>query len=217
MKLTVTTDKQTRTYEIAESWDKLSTRTYQRILAEWDGKDLVRLFSIMSGIDYAFISTSDSEELEDSLLIATKFIYDEKPDFKDVPVPDEITLLGKTIKVPGNLGRLSIGQNIHVRQRLAKSKTYDELISFTCAVYLQPLLDQGSFDLDRAEEIEKHILDLPITKTYPIGFFLLRQLGSSGRTWTNALPLTLRLLTKSGQAFLQALKSANSNLLKTSI
>jgi len=217
VKLTVTTNKQTRSYEIAEAWDKLSTLTYQRIIAEWDRKDLIRLFSIMSGIEYAAIATSDSEELEDALLIATKFVFDEKPDFKSVPVPEQFTLGGKTIKIPKKLGRLSIGQNIHVRQRLAKSKTYDELISFTCAVYLQPLLDEGDFNLDRVEEIEKEILTMPITQTYPVGFFLLSQRASYGMGWRNVLSLMTRLSTASAQALQRWLSSSALNPMKTSI
>lgn len=182
MKWAVTTNKGKSEVSIPDGWAAMPTITYMKMAKEWDGKDTVSLFSILSGVSYRALYHSKDRELEAGLLAATQFIYEEKPTFKSQGKPDKFTFRGAEYTVPKDLTGLSIGQNIHVYQRLTGAKTYDELIALALAVYLQPIIDGKDFDLDRALELEKEIERMPITETYPLGFFLLQPLIKSGQT-----------------------------------
>jgi len=73
-------------------------------------------------------------------------------------------------------------------------------MSIVTAIYLQPLYDkkyyglkESLFDFHRAKELEKHILKLPITEVFPIGFFFLKQLRSYGKGF---LPTLNRMIQR---------------------
>ena len=189
------TSKGKREIKCPDSWANTSTANYQNLMREWDGKDLVKLFAILTGVELKTLANTHDLELEEALLIATNFIYTEPPTFKEKPAPKEFTYNSKKITFPKQVEGFSIGQSILIRQRLDEVKTYDELISYALAVYLQPKIDGGDFDSDRVEDIEAEILKMPITETYPLGFFLLRPLmrrGASG--WKIVRLLTIRYL-----------------------
>lgn len=193
--------------ELPQSWDEVPTLMFQRIATEWDCKDLISLFSIVSGIDYQAIRESRDGNLERKLFGATQFIFQSKTDFSKLPMPKAFFWRGREIKVPRNLGKLSIGQSVALKQRMfdhanimkdklqapmfAKDFLFDGLISYACSVYLQPLIDSVAFDSDLATDIEQEILKLPITSTYPLGFFLLTNVSGYGKSLkTDYLPWT---------------------------
>ena len=224
MKITVTTSKGTRSHEIADSWEKLSTGQYQRIVTDWDGKDLVKAFSILSGIEYTAVAASDSQEMEEALILSTRFLFTDEPVFKQFDLPKVITIRGKDIPIPSRIGRLSIAQNLHVRQKLNPERSYDELISFVTAIYLQPLVDGGLFDFgkaigetDQEKEIslETEVKKLPIMQTYPVGFFLLSQLLGSGLDSTQRWESTVVTALRDAGLFLRRQTSNVSNHLTT--
>jgi hypothetical protein len=182
--------KEKLTLSIPESWDEMSVEQYQRIIKEWDGYDWIKLFSILSGLEVNDISTSTDGKLETTLYRCIQFVFT-KPEMENIPMPKELTLrpiwlsdcplLVDTVKIPENLGRLSIGQAIQARKLLEESKDIRECMSSVTAIYLQPLIDKGPFDMLRAIEIEQVILKMYISKIYPIGFFFLNQLSGSGK------------------------------------
>lgn len=191
--MTVTVN--TRETEVADCWypsnghkTPVTTGQYIKLVTEWDGKDLVKLFSIFTGVEYKIIGDSHDYELEEKLIYATRFMYEEQVDFKALPVPEFITIKGKKVKINKDVGGLTIAQNIHVRTELDKIRVYesgepvyDELIAYACALFLQPLYDESEFDFHRAMELEQDILKMPITETFALGFFLLRPAMRTGR------------------------------------
>lgn len=208
-----------KTLFLPEWWGEVTTAQYQRLVTEWDACDLVKLFSIMSGIDAKVLSDTHDPDLEAALFETVRFVYDTKPIFKETKPPLFVTIEGKKIKIPRKLGSLSIGQNIMVRQRMDSAKTFDELISIVTAIYLQPFYDlkneeimksigtdfdktveskAGEFDSSKVDDLHEKVLRLPITETYPIGFFLLRPLMKSGTSSTNSIS---RMFTQLWQRF----------------
>ena len=85
------------------------------------------------------------------------------------------------ILIPTKLESMTVGQNFQIRSAMAKANNLESLISLACAVYLQPIVDQSKFDFNRAKELESEILEMNIYDIFPIGFFLLKRLNSSGR------------------------------------
>jgi hypothetical protein len=216
MTVTVNTDKGTREIDAPDCWypsghrkTPVTTNQYIKLVTEWDGKDLVKLFSIFTGVEYKIIADSHDYTLEEKLIYATKFVYEEEVDFKKLPVPECITIKGKEIKFNKDVGGLTIAQNIHVRTELDKIRVYesgepvyDELIAYACALFLQPLYDESEFDFHRAMELEQEILHMPITDTYALGFFLLRPVMKSGKGFgmelTRIRILLRNIFTRSG-------------------
>ncbi len=201
----VVTNKGRKEITVADCWlpdDKsdppkikpCQTWQFIKMASEWDGSDLVQLFSILSGMEYKALRDTHDYVLEEQLLNATKFVYEEPMAFKEAKVPHWITINSRQVRIPAHIGGLSIGQSIHVRQALDKVKTWEELLAFVVAIYIQPIYDEADFDYHRAMELEQDILKLPITETYPLGFFLLKPLMKYGQsTMTRLSLLILRL------------------------
>lgn len=198
------TSKGERNLDPPNCWEQLTTAQYIQIITEWDKKDLVKLFSILSGIEYKTLAKTYDPELESALLTATKFIYEQEPAFKQSKQPTHLNIAGKMHKVPTDIPGLSIGQSIHVRREMDNAQTYDELIPYTVAIYMQPVVDGIDFDFDRAMMLEQDIKQMPITETYPLGFFLLSPLMkfglNTGASWLSLMTQTPKDYTKSGQA-----------------
>ncbi len=207
MVIKTVTDKGTREYDMPVSWGTTSTGKFETMASDWDKEDLIKLFSILSGIGYSAINTSTDRDLEENLIRCTRFVFTDS-DFKTAPVPEFITINGKDIPIPKNVGALSIGQNIHVRQEIdrivqlrGEGATYEELISYACALYLQPLVDEMEFNYERALILREEIKKLPITTTYPIGFFLLRPMMKNGLHWRSVLSQLIAIFRNAGSLF----------------
>lgn len=197
IKLLAKTSTSTESVEIPQSWDELSTDMFQRIATEWDCKDAIKLFSIASGIDYDGIRDSKDRTLETKLIAAIQFIYKSPIEWDNIKSPETLEINGKSIVIPKNIAALTIGQSIVLKQRIQeyanefkhrkdvpvfiKDFYFDGLISYAIAIYLQPIVYDCPFDTLKAYELEREILKMPITKTYPIGFFLLARLMGFGR------------------------------------
>lgn len=170
---------------VPDCWDNCSTEIFQRIISEWDtdkdikDKSVLKLFNLMIGMEIS--PDADDLDLEAAIWECTRFVFTEQMDFTQLPLPKYLALAGQAIEIPKDLGRMKIGQNIHVRQELQAVKDPNSAMSIVTAIYLQPLYDKAPFDFHRAKELERSILQMPITKIYPIGFFLLKQLRSYGK------------------------------------
>lgn len=190
LKASVTTNKGFHKITCPESWEETSVDQFQRIIREWDGVDWIQLFSILSGLEVNDIKTSTDHKLETALYQCIQFVF-AKSELEDLPIPEELTLrpiwfkdspiVCDVVPIPKKLGRLSIGQAIQARKLLEGTKDIRECISSVTAIYFQPLIDRTEFDMLRALEIEQIISKMPITKIYPIGFFLVRRLNESGK------------------------------------
>jgi len=186
--ITVRSNTGEKDYRIPERWKDVTVSQYQKIV-QLQTPDLISVFSILCNEEYNTLSNIVNPELERTLFDCVRFIS-EQP-FKATKVPKMITIEGKELNVPTRIGGLSIGQSIHVRQKLETCKVYEECISLAVACYLQPRYNRGEFDYEKALELENIILEMPITEIYPIGFFLLKPLTNSGSSILSDLSHTL--------------------------
>jgi len=198
----------TKTLNVPTSWGETSTFLFQRIIKEWDmdkpiaERDRVKLFSIISGQDYTEVMESENYELQSLLDAVCAYVY-----YTDLPtdVKDKFMLKDKAVKIPKDLSGMTTGQAIQIRQRMDTVKDIRELISFACSVFIQPYFDgktvndrfkKATFDMERVRELEDEVLKMPITYTYPIGFFFLNRLNRSGMMPTRNYPLPRLTLWK---------------------
>ncbi len=181
----------------SDCWDNTTTRQYQRIVS-WDAdkalidRDYFKLFGIIS--DTYYKSFQNTTENKATLWQIVSWVIDDP--FPKFEVPKLLKIRGKYISVPRETRLLSIGQNIHARQELDKAivlrnKESGKFVDCDCysiivAIFIQPLVDGGEFDFDKAKELEKEIAEMPITLIKPIGFFLLKHVLNRGKSsiWT---------------------------------
>lgn len=182
--------------KVPDSWATCSTEVFQRIISQWEPekpikeRSILKLFNCMTGYDIN--PQEDDLDLEAAIWECTRFVYTEPMDFTKLPLPKTFIIGDKVINIPSDIGRMRIGQNIHVRQELQSGIDPNSIMSLITAIYLQPAFDNSAFDFHRAKEIEKLILQKPITQIYPIGFFLLRLLRNYGRGFLPSLSRMIR-------------------------
>lgn len=167
--------------ECPVSWAEAKTKIFVNFYSHcMEGDDMVKVFSTITGTNYNSVWDSTSEDLMAGLYQAVAFIFNEPQDFRKAPIPKSIKLAGKTVLIPQELHKLTVGQNFHMRGLIATAKNMESLVSIAVAIYLQPLVDESKFDFDRAKEIEKQVLEMNIYDVFPIGFFLLSKLTNYG-------------------------------------
>jgi hypothetical protein len=204
--MVVVRDTQGNRIPTPDSWASCSTAIFQRIVNEWEptkalkDRSRITLFALMINRDPEPIAESTDQDLEEALFECTRFVYEDPLDFNKLPMPEAITIAGRTVEIPRELGRMAIGQNIHVRAELeagalaidSQGTPRARQVSRVTAIYLQPYLDgirkddaiqKAPFDFNRVLKIEEELLTMPITTVYPVGFFLLKRQRSYGTTW----------------------------------
>lgn len=173
----------------------LTTEKFQRIALDWsyDGtfQSLVKLFGILT--DQRFSTYLESTSiLMATILRLTQFVFFMDGDLLAMEKPKEFRYNGRVIPIPSKLGRLTLGQNLQIKQALkGNPRGY---IALALAVYLQPIIDGTPFDEERMAVLQKEFEALPITETYHVGFFYSSQRTPSGSVLDVFLPLTRKIM-----------------------
>jgi len=169
-------DKRT---QIPSCFEELKAREYELLVPEWakDTRNPFKEFCIVAGTN--FESFVNSEENEVTIWNCVKWMYE--PINLNTEIPKVLKVNERTLTIPMDVKKLSIIQNIHLKQLVQEAKYLDENVSIACAIYLQPLYDDAKFDYDRALELKKVIEEMPAYLIRPIGFFLLRHALPPGR------------------------------------
>lgn len=184
---------------LPESYDDrgFTCRMYENIFGKWDvekpveERDYVHLFSLLTGATFV----TDSVEAEEKLWQLVRWYVDTQPNYAMEP-PKTFTLGGKEIEVPKNVGAMSIGQNIVLKQVMDKGKYVNQFIGMAVAIYLQPLVDGDKFKKARAIELyNTQIAEMPASEVFPLGFFLLKRANRNGSTLQNGFQKVLDSLT----------------------
>jgi hypothetical protein len=195
-----------------QSWAEMSAALFLRICNEWEPekplllRDRIKLFAIMCNKSYKAIARSTDHLLEATLYDCTGFVMQGEFTFSRQDIPEAIRIDDCLVEVPKEIGKLTIGQNLQVKQLLETSPNdYRQILTMVVAVYLQPFYDSivkdgetvpGEFDYQRAIEIEPLIAQLPITQVYPVGFFLLSRLANGGASWLSQCVLKILRRTR---------------------
>lgn len=171
-------------YKSPVCWEQTTTAQFLK-LDKWDKNNTVELFNIMCGADFEGTDFGvGGDEIGKAIALETMmnalgFLFSDELDFKALPLPKVLSIFGKLYEVPKNLGNMSVGQAIMLRQLMDEEPNTNQLIAKAAAIYLQSVID-GKVDAKRIEEIEIELLQTSCTTVFPIGFFLLRRLGNYG-------------------------------------
>lgn len=167
--------------QIPICWEAVTVDQFQKLYTSGE-LDNLKAFSILSGLNVDKLQEETREDLDAAVYQCTAFIFTTEQTFRNIPVPSSIRIAGRLVVLPKKVSALTIGQNFHVRQAMVRATTQEELIAFTTAVFLQPIVDGTKFDIDMAKELEAEILQMNIFDVFPIGFFYLSKLNSYGRS-----------------------------------
>ena len=189
--LKIKTKNKTTKVEVPESWEECSLGMWLR-LSSWDGSDYVKGFSKIVGVDYDIISRSKSKKLY-RILFEVIAWTGEEVDWEHLKTPEHLTIGGKKIKMPKNIGDQSLGQKILVHEAMLGG-SLNEVLPVALATYLDPLYYGKEFDRSRAVKFEEVVKNLPVLEAYPAGIFFLTRSQKPQSFGTNAL---LRLLARS--------------------
>lgn len=177
-----------KSYDCVHCWEKLKTGQFQRIYREWDmdkdilDRDFFKLFSILSNSKFASVEATPENEV--TIWNAIKWVIETPMNFRtDLPkvlsIPSGL-LPNKVVMVPEEIGELSIGQNIHLKNELQGAKFREEKLAIATAIFLQPLVDGKPFDMKMAKKLAERLEEMPVYLIYPIGFFLLNRALKTG-------------------------------------
>ncbi len=176
-------------YFFPSCWEEVTVEQYIKIL-NWEpdkdiaDRDYVKLLSILLGDKFSGMENTIENEI--TLIDAVGWVVFSPFAFsKHVP---KVLMFHEPVDIPQNIRELSIGQNIHVRREIEKCKVLEQAIPMACAIYLQPLIDNKKFNLNRAKEIAKEVEQMPIYLIHPLGFFLLSRVLMHGRNSVQTWP-----------------------------
>lgn len=170
-------------FSIPSSWDEVSTELFFK-LAKSDKKDYIAMLSILSGVEYKKIAQARELNLDEVLAPHLAWTND-KIDWENMPIPTEINVRLKTLKVPTNLELESFGQKIVLEDKLRECMTgskgdvnLPELIPYAFSVYFCGKYYEKDFSKVLLNQFLHLVKDMPIMTVYPIGsFFLKRYVG----------------------------------------
>ena len=182
---TVTIDGKKRTINAPSSWNELTLRQFIRIETEFmeDRENFILLFHILTGLDIAFIEDSKDKEVEKQLYKICSFIG-ESIELDKVTHGDALMINDVPVKVPKDLGDISLGQKIMISQAI---KGIDDIVikmPIVLANIMQPSRD-GKYDRHKVKEMEETMNECNGLECYSLakGFFLSSKiLNNTGLT-----------------------------------
>jgi hypothetical protein len=161
-------------FNIAENISELCTFQYCEMNKHRDNLNVVRILSILTGIDYTVLNNSDCSQFE-PILTLLNFDFKTNP-LTEIVCPEAIEIDNKDIEVVQDIAQETFGQKVFAQQAvndmIAERIDKIEALVKVAAIYLQPKVD-GKFDDVKARKLENKLMELPITNIYPIGNFFL--------------------------------------------
>lgn len=158
---------ETITARVPSNWDEIKVKHY---LALETTKNPLELLALLADTDLTKILNT-STDLTPVLNKAIELLNQAPPDYRTKP-RRRIVIDGKAIKIPDNFNAVTFGQSSLIQQYITQADGDErKAIAQVMAVILQPLINKGPFDLDKAADLERKILDKPIIEVLPNVFF----------------------------------------------
>jgi len=160
---------------IPESWEELTVKQAQDLnLKTYKGEPL-EVIAALSGQDMealrdVYIDVKHYDMLEACVV----FLSSPSPDLLTAKHKPQVTVMGKTIEVPKDLLKESIGQFTYFQQ-FADS---DNALSMCMAIYLQPLIDGKLGEVEDIEKVADHIEGMLFVEVFPVINFFFQMLSA---------------------------------------
>lgn len=162
--------------EIAESWFELTVEAWVKLMGITDKSSEVNLIAAFTGISVADLNKSKDTNIDLKVFAHTGW-YSQPINFSDLKRGKTITVDGKTVNVPKDLGFKTLGQKIILQQKIKETEgSLSELIPYAFAVYIAPELYGKDYDLEGLDDfVDKFVNKLLIVEVFPIASFFLKK------------------------------------------
>jgi len=192
------TSKKTEAQSIqcVDSWTEVTVKHWQELSNHHDSLDMIRVFSVFTGLDYDMLMNSPDGELTNQISKSLNWFYEADENYlTDLDLPSHVIHNGIAIPIPTNLGAKTIGQKLILSKYLEnKDLSYSDLIPVALSVYLEPEyrrtkleLDTGKshleftdeqirsvqFNWERGEPFIEECMGLKLVEAYPVARFFL--------------------------------------------
>ena len=173
------------------SWSELTFAELLEVEKAKKNLDPITLFSILTGTDYELLANSEDSKLEEALVDATDFIFNE-PDWEGLKCPPKLYFNGEAYPIPEDLNKLKFGQRLLLSQ-LANEKGTLESFHQAVAIIMLPQIfgDYTKETEERLEEVKEWVLAADAIETFAAGqFFFLHSeiLLNIGRAFLKKSP-----------------------------
>lgn len=180
-------------FNLPISWEEITIKQWLD-LREIDFTDICSILAVLTGIDRdIWFSSTEVSDIEQNVIPQLEFLAD-PIDLTKVPLPKTVTIGGKQIEVPTDIGLKTYGQKIIFQREMLKYADAGgdfkiEFMPRALAIYLCP---EEKFTDAAAIEYQKEVEQMKVVEAYPVAcFFLSRLLKSwSEKVRTLKLPTT---------------------------
>ncbi len=169
----IKTDKEILKIFAPASWREITLEQLIKLESDWDRKNILKLFSIITGLDVELLANSNQSKLEDTMLAVCAFAFDQ-PAWDTLPRPEYIQIGDDLYKTPDSIDRKLLGQKILLSQLVIKnSEDLVKIMPRTIAIYMQLVIDKR-YDAERIDAVEKLVLKSSAMDCYGLAKFFFQ-------------------------------------------
>jgi len=173
----ITQRGQTTKHTLPSKWEEVTVKQFIDLEGSKGTDNPTKLLSILSGIPLPKIMDTKTN-LQIQINEALNFITLNPPEWKMLSLRDVYLFKGQFYNVPKDLELETFGQKILLQNKLNATDNPITVIAYAIAIYMQKVID-GRFDENKANKLEKEVLQMRITEVYPLAIFFFHQLTKS--------------------------------------
>jgi hypothetical protein len=211
-----------REYNCPERWEDVTLTQLMKINTGITRS--LEAIQVCTGIDETELSQSNEFALIDSIEQCLAFLAVQEG-IKLEDTPKEIVFNGVKVSVISDLGTKSVGQYQDMKELvfefhkvegeeidiLKRLSLYPKIV----ATYLQPLIDQGEYDYEKADKLAIELYNRSAVEVSSWGYFFIQRFLELRNGIVNDASKLLTKQTKSKQGFLNSLSQWVGKLFST--
>lgn len=166
-------------FNLPTDWNELTISQWLT-LREIDFTDICSILAVLTGIDRdTWFSSTEFSTIEERVIPHLEFLTN-PIDLEKIPLPKNVTISGKTIDVPTDIGLKTYGQKIIFQKEMLKhiDPNGDFKIEFmprALSIYLCP----EPFTDEAAKKYQTEVEQMKVVEAYPVACFFLSRLLKS--------------------------------------
>lgn len=172
--------------KLPESWDELTIGQYLDFKTV-DVNDAGRFLEIFTGVPKEVFYNAPATEVNEKLLGKLAWLSKTQAELDGLEIPYAVTILGQEFRIPRNLEQESWGQQMLMEQLMERhSADLSFAIPRAIAIYVQPKMNGGKFDLERVDEVEMMVRkSTPLKNAWAVGCFFFKKRIASIKSGQN--------------------------------
>jgi len=201
---TITTPEGKQKISAPNNWNEI---TYDQLCKRtlWDGTDIIKLFSILTGISFEKANELTDPNIDETLYEICGFIFQNEPDWPKLKPPKQILWNNKLFKIPHDLRNETLAQSMMMGQVLRSEDTVMEAIPKAVAIYMHTIIEDTRPDNQKMLDMALKLKNRSAMEVYSTGNFFLSRLRKFNHNF-------LRLLLLRDQTRLKKLREQKNSM-----